>query len=96
MINRLQKILIAVILIGGFCFCNYYEHHYTRTDCVVYEATDEGILVEDKCGFTWFIDNETLDYKQYEIGNIVDMKLHTNYTISDIEDDIPLKIVKVD
>lgn len=92
----MKKIIVGLLLVAGFVGANWYENHYTRENCEVYKVTDEGILVEDKCDFTWFIDNETLDYKQYNIGDVVDMKLHTNYTISDIEDDIPLKIVKVD
>ena len=85
----MKKILIAVLLFGLLCGISYHEHNYTRYDCQVIEATPYGAIFEDQCGFTWAVEGEG-----YEIGQVVDLKMHDNFSNAYIEDDVIKKVVK--
>ncbi len=85
----MKNFIIGILLIGIFCTTLYYEHNYTRRDCVVIEASPVGAIFEDKCGFTWVIKDGG-----YEIGQIVDLKMHDNCTNTYIYDDVIKKVIK--
>ena len=87
----MKKILIAVLILGLFCGACYIEHNYTRTDCEVIEASSMGALIEDRCGFTWYYEGEG-----FEVGDLVDLKMHDNFTSSNIDDDEIKKVVRAE
>ena len=77
-----RNVLVIMLLVGMFCGASYYEHNYTRKDCVVVEASPTGAIFEDKCGFTWYVDCEG-----YEVGDKADLKMYNNCTNNCIDDD---------
>lgn len=85
-----RNVLVIMLLVGMFCGASYYEHNYTRQDCVVIEATETGAIFEDKCGFTWYVDCEG-----YEVGDKADLKMYDNGTVSYIDDDEVKDLVRV-
>ena len=86
-----RNVLVIMLLIGMFCGASYYEHNYTRQDCVVVEASPTGAIFEDKCGFTWYVDCEG-----YEVGDKAALKMYDNGTVSYIDDDEVKDLVRVD
>lgn len=76
-------ILSAVIAFGMLTAANWVEVHYTRHDCTVVSYVEDVVVVEDKTGNEWEIIAEGL-----EIGDKVDLKMHTNFTDNCIYDDI--------
>lgn len=90
MMNKIQSIFFAIVLIGGFCFCNYYEHHYTRESCVVTQVNDSYVTVKDKYGFYWDFEGEG-----FNKGDKVALKMFDNCTDSCIDDDEIVKVIKV-
>ena len=87
----MRNVLVIMLLVGMFCGASYYEHNYTRHDCVVVEATETGATFADKCGFTWYVDCEG-----YEVGDKADLKMYDNGTVSYIDDDEVKELVRVD
>ena len=75
---------IAIIGIG------HLETRYTRKDCFVLEKQNNLITVLDKSGHYW---NYYSDEQTFELGDKVDLKMHTNGTTEDITDDLILKVV---
>lgn len=76
-------ILSAVIAFGMLMVANWAEVHYTRHDCTVVSYVEDVVVVEDKTGNEWEIIAEGL-----EVGDKVDLKMHTNFTDDCIYDDI--------
>lgn len=78
-------ILSAVIAfeVGVLTTANWAEVHYTRHDCTVVSYVEDVVVVEDKTGNEWEIIAEGL-----EIGDKVDLEMHTNFTDNCIYDDI--------
>ena len=85
----MKQILIAILIGIGICTLSYFDHNYTRPDCVVVEASPTGAIFEDECGFTWYVESEG-----YEVGQIVDLKMHDNFSSGYIYDDVIKKVVK--
>ena len=86
-----RNVLVIMLLVGMFCGASYYEHNYTRKDCVVVEASPTGAIFEDKCGFTWYVDCEG-----YEVGDKADLKMYDNGTASRVDDDEVKGLVRVE
>ena len=86
-----RNVLVIMLLVGMFCGASYYEHNYTREDCVVVEASPTGAIFEDKCGFTWYVDCEG-----YEVGDKADLKMYNNHTDNCIDDDEVRGLKRVD
>ena len=90
--KEIQEFIIGLV---AFCFAfillpgiaGYFEHHYTRQAEVI-EVCDDIVLVEDTCGFEWEFYGDG-----FEVGQKVEMKMHTNFTHNTIFDD---KIEKVE
>lgn len=89
--KRIQSIIFAIILIGGFCFCNYYEHHYTRDECIVTRIENNVVTVKDKCNFIWEFESD----EELSKGDKVKLKMFDNCSDSYIEDDEIVKVIKV-
>lgn len=85
----MKKILGLVLILGLFCAASHYEHNYTRYDCKVVEASPNGAIFEDRCGWTWAVEGEG-----YEVGQIADLKMHDSFTSAYIDDDVIKKVVK--
>ena len=81
----MKKIAIALTIIlalGLFIMACNFENNYTRKDCKVVEINGNIITVEDNCGYLWDFEGEG-----YELGQKVDLKMHTTHTINTIIDD---------
>lgn len=76
-------ILSAVIAFGMLTVTNWVEVHYIRHDCTVVSCVEDAVIIRDKTGNEWEIIAEGL-----EIGDKVDLKMHTNFTDDCIYDDI--------
>lgn len=88
--KRVQSIIFAIILIGGFCFCSYYEHHYTRENCVVTKVENNVITVKDKCDYFWEFESD----KGFAKGDKVNLKMFDNCSDCYVEDDEIVKVIK--
>ena len=87
----MKGFIVSMLLVGMFCGASYYEHNYTREDCVVIEASPTGAIFEDKCGFTWYVECEG-----YKVGDVADLKMYDNCTVSYIDDDEVKDLVRVE
>lgn len=83
--KKIIGIIIIIALVYGGC---YYEHNYTREECVVVQVKDGYATIEDKTGNYWDVLCDGL-----EEGDIVDLKMHDNYSSNNIEDDIVKDII---
>lgn len=86
-----KNVLVVVLLVCLYCVASWYECNYTRTDCVVIEATETGAIFEDKCGFTWYVECEG-----YQVGDKADLKMFNNHTDNCIDDDEVKDLVRVE
>lgn len=85
----MKNILITVLLTTCVCGVNHFEHNYTRETCEVVKINNGIATIEDKCGYHWKYADSNL-----KVGDIVDLKMNDNCTVSNIEDDVITKIVK--
>lgn len=84
----MKNILTAILTIGVLCGVNYYDHNYTRKNCEVVQIDDGLVTVEDVSGFIW-------DFKGngFEVGDVVDLKMHDSNTSAYIGDDVVKNVV---
>lgn len=90
--NIFKAILIVVAFILLFIFCSYIESHYSRSAEVTYR-NENTVIAIDNVGYEWEFtvdDEDTL-----QVGNKIKLKMYTNYTDSDIFDDVVLDYVYV-
>ena len=80
--RRLGMLVMAIVMVGLFCFASWFEVHYTREDCTVVGYVEDVVTVEDTCGYTWEFKADGL-----EVGDVVDLKMYTNHTDNTIFDD---------
>lgn len=90
--KRIPSIIIAIILIGCYCLCSYYEHHYTRENCIVIRVENNTVTVKDKCDFVWEFEGT----EGFTEGDKVNLKMFDNCSDCYIEDDEIVKVIKVD
>lgn len=90
----MKKVCAVMVLVGMFFSVGYAESHYTRKDCEVTNVTETGMIVTDKCGFTWYWEFDKNE--KFELGERVNMKMYTSGTSGCIDDDEILKIERVD
>lgn len=83
--------LMIAILLGAMGICDYVETRYTRKECVVVDVQGTCVEVEDKSGYLWCYDVDDEEDAPI-VGTLVDVKMYTNHTDSNIYDDIILKI----
>ena len=90
----LGTIAIFLIVIVGPAIIGHIETHYTREDCVVVNIVDDEVIVKDKGDRLWsfYITEDS----ELEINDIIDIKMFTNYTDDNIDDDeiVDIKIHK--
>lgn len=87
----MKKAIVIILIIVMFLAVSYAEHRYTREDCVAIYTNACGVIFEDKSGFTWVWEEQG-----FEVGDVVDLKMHDNLTSGDIYDDIIVKVIRVD
>ena len=84
--NIIKKVAICIMIICSFMAHSYLESHYIRKDCVIIQTYDNYVIAEDRKGYNWtfaiITDNDV------QVGNIVDLKMFTNFTDNSIHDDI--------
>ena len=85
----MKRILTLLVFIGLVGVAGYFEHNYTRDNCVAVEVTDTGVIFEDKCGLTWYWEEEG-----FEAGDVVDLKMYDSYASADIDDDEIKKVIR--
>ena len=86
MMKRILTLLVFISLVG---VAGHFEHNYTRDNCVAVEVTDTGVIFEDRCGFTWYWEEEG-----FELGDVVDLKMYDNYSSAYIDDDEIKKVIR--
>lgn len=77
-----------MLLVGVLFGVSNYERNYTRKECDVIRIDGEYIVAEDKCGFIWAFKGNG-----FGIGDKVDLKMHDNMTVNNIDDDKVIDIV---
>lgn len=84
---------LAIVILFGVLACGmgYFESCYVREDCEVVNVEDNTVWVVDKTDNLWMFDVEE---NIFEVGEIVDLKMNTNHTESNIFDDIILEVEK--
>ena len=85
----MKNLIVITLLIASFCGCSHVEHNYTLKECRVIEASTKGALIEDKSGNTWYFEAEG-----FKVDEVVNMKMHDNFTSGTNEDDIITKVIK--
>jgi hypothetical protein len=90
----LGTVAIFLIVMVGPAIIGHIETHYTREDCVVVNIVDDEVIVKDKGDRLWsfYITEDS----ELEINDIIDVKMFTNYTDDNIDDDeiVDIKIHK--
>jgi hypothetical protein len=86
----MKKILIIIICLSILFGTSYLENIYTRENCKITQINDGIATIEDKCGFIWDYD---IEIEEIKVGDVVNLKMHTNYTISNFSDDTIKKII---
>ena len=64
-------------------------HNYKREDCKVVWITDGKVTVQDKAGLRWRFDDDGT----YQEGDVVTLKMHTNFT-SPVGDDTIKEVIR--
>lgn len=83
--RRLSMIIIIIVFVLMYVLASYVETHYTREGCKVIAVEGTYVTVEDECGYTWGFACESHD--DYQLGELVDLKMFTNHTNNNIYDD---------
>ena len=81
-------LIIAMVLIFGTVM--HIEHNYIRDNCVVVEATETGVLVEDLEGHLWYWEGEG-----FEVDDAVRMYMYDNLSSAYSIDDKIMKLEKI-
>lgn len=92
--RRMMKDVVTMLLVAGVFtgmlgVCGYVETHYTREECVVTYIDGDYVEVEDRSGYVWSYEVED---NAPSIGTLVDVHMHTNWTDSNIYDDMVLDV----
>ena len=85
----MKKFVLVVFALAVLYYGCYYQDNYTRKDCEVVKINNGVVTIEDQKGWLWNIETDDL-----EVGDVVDLKMHTNHTDSIIADDIIKDIIK--
>ncbi len=80
---------VLAVVLAILCACGYVECHYCRKDCVVVEVERGLVTVEDKAGHVW---SYYVEDRQEQVGDVVDVYMHTNHTDNYIYDDEILRV----
>ena len=79
--KTIKNITLIMIVVVMFCWCSWYETHYTRETTVI-DVTDNIVIVIDKY-------NNTLSFKGdgFNVDDEVKLTMDTMHTDSNIFDD---------
>ena len=89
--KKVKSILAVIVLVGVFCGASYLDSHYTRKNCEVMNVENGIVTFMDSTEHYWEWEIEENEY--FEIGDFVNLKMHTNNSKSYIYDDEILEIV---
>lgn len=84
----MKKIIIIVLTLASLNGLSRLEHNYTREGKVI-EKQGASVRIEDTTGNVWKCDTD-----EYQINDVVDLKMHDNYTPSNIKDDVIVKVIR--
>ena len=76
-----KNITLMMIVVIMFCWCSWYEAHYT-TEATVIDVTDNIITVVDKHDHTWSFEGDGIN-----VDDKVNLTMDTMHTDSNIFDD---------
>ena len=76
-----KNITLMMIVVVMFCWCSWYETHYTR-EATVIDVTDNIITVVDKYDHTW-----SFEGNGFNVDDEVKLTIDTMHTDSSIYDD---------
>lgn len=85
--DKVRLVVMLVVFIIMFVFASWIDTHYTRHDCEVIGYVEDVVTVEDSCGYQWQFIGE-----DYEVGDTVDLKMHTSHTDNYIYDDEVIEV----
>lgn len=90
LVERVKNITLLVIMFILFCWCSWYESHYTR-EATVINVNNDMVTVLDMTDNVWEFEGDG-----FTIGDNVKMSMDTRHTDSNIYDDeiVSVKIVK--
>ena len=77
----IKNITLIIIVVVMFCWCSWYETHYTR-EAIVIDVTDNIITVVDRCDYTWSFEGDG-----FKVDDEVKLMMNTMHTDSNIFDD---------
>ena len=83
-----KNITLIMIVIVMFCWCSWYETHYTR-EAIVIDVTDNIITVIDTCNYTWSFYGDG-----FNVNDEVKLTMDTMNTNFNVFDDV-VKDVKI-
>lgn len=90
--KKLQCIFLLSVFLSALMFCGYIETHYTRKGCEVVSIDGDTVRIKDKCGYVWEWEQE--QDENFTEGEKINLKMHTNGTTSNINDDKILKVMR--
>ena len=79
--ETVKNITLMMIVVVMFCWCSWYETHYTR-EATVIDVTDNIVTVVDKCNNTWSFKGDG-----FNVDDEVKLTMDTMHTDSNIFDD---------
>jgi len=86
--KRMFILFIAIMIMLGTVM--HIEHNYTRDNCIVVEATESGVLIEDLEGHLWYWEG-----RDFAVNDAVRMKMHDSFSSAYSIDDIIKKVEKI-
>lgn len=85
-IKKMKQFICGLLAFLAFTFivgcAGGIEHNYTRPDCEVVSVYRGVVTVEDRGGNLWEFEGSG-----YEVGDVITLKMHTNYTHNTFRDD---------
>ena len=85
----MKKIIIIVLTLASLNGLSRFEHNYTRNDCKVIEKQGATVRIEDTTGNVW-----KCNANGFQVNDIVNLKMHDNYTPNQIQDDVIVKVIR--
>ena len=77
----IKNITLIIIVVVMFCWCSWYETHYTR-EATVIDVTNNNITVIDKYNYKWSFEDDG-----FSVGDEVKLTMNTMHTDFNTFDD---------
>lgn len=87
------SVLLISLITFPFFVCDYAETHYTRKSCEIVFVGEDTLKIKDRFGHLWEFSVPQNVF--FEVGETVNLKMHTNHTSHTIQDDKVLKVERV-